>query len=209
MKEGSAEEGDQLGRTVLEPQSRGFGCLINRLSVAYVTRPHHSVGWDMKHSFFDTRDGQDSALIDEAERLRDRLHYLLNRLDGRRDDHAIETSGAPDVTAQRVRAILKGRRQRDWFFEDGLFADPAWDILLELYEAELGGYRMSVSSLCIGAAVPATTALRWIKHLGQKELVSRALDPADGRRVFVSLSHKASTAMSEFMRCTLPSEPTL
>lgn len=164
----------------------------------------------MKHSSFQTRDIRDSDLIGEAESLRDRLSYLLNRLD-RLPECADPATEMADVSlrAQRVRAILKARRQRDRSFEDGLFADPAWDILLELYAAELGGCRMSVSSLCIGAAVPATTALRWIKHLEQKALVSRALDATDGRRVFVSLSHKASTAMGELMRLTLPTEPLL
>jgi DNA-binding MarR family transcriptional regulator len=97
-----------------------------------------------------------------------------------------------------VRSVLAWRRERDRYFEAGLFADPAWDILLELYAAELGQRRMAVSSLCIGAAVPATTALRWIRLLEKKGLVVRSADPFDGRRVFVALAEDAVKAMDRF-----------
>jgi hypothetical protein len=42
---------------------------------------------------------------------------------------------------------------------EDLFADPGWDILLDLYAARQEGKQVSVSSLCIAAAVPPTTAL--------------------------------------------------
>nr|WP_280638933.1 MarR family winged helix-turn-helix transcriptional regulator [Sphingomicrobium aestuariivivum] len=47
----------------------------------------------------------------------------------------------------------------------------------------------------MAAAVPATTALRWIKTLTDKKLFVRRADPHDGRRVFVELSPDASRAM--------------
>ena len=50
-------------------------------------------------------------------------------------------------------------------FYESIFADPAWDMLLDLMEAEIEQPRVAVSSLCIAAAVPATTALRWLKTL--------------------------------------------
>jgi hypothetical protein len=43
---------------------------------------------------------------------------------------------------------------REQFFGPDLFADPAWDILLDLYAARLEQQRVAVSSLCIAAAVP-------------------------------------------------------
>jgi len=44
------------------------------------------------------------------------------------------------------------------YFRDELFADPAWDMLLDLLQAEIAQLRVPVSSLCIAASVPATTA---------------------------------------------------
>lgn len=98
----------------------------------------------------------------------------------------------------RVREILKLRRRRDKFFGAELFADPAWDILLELYAAELGQHRVTVTSLCVGAAVPATTALRWINHLEKRGSIVRAADPVDGRRAYLSLSATALAEMDNF-----------
>src|SRR3546814_4705778 len=67
--------------------------------------------------------------------------------------------------AKEVRRMLRQRRMREQYFPADMFADPAWDMLLDLYAARLDRQPVSVSSLCIAAAVPATTALRWIKTM--------------------------------------------
>ena len=104
----------------------------------------------------------------------------------------------PPVSADTVRSVIRARRLRSRFFEEDLFADPAWDMLLDLLQAEIAQLRVPVSSLCIAAAVPATTALRWLKTLTDKGLFVRRADPHDGRRVFVELSPEASLAMRRY-----------
>ena len=81
-----------------------------------------------------------------------------------------------------------------------MFADPAWDMLLDLLQAEIAQHRVPVSSLCIAAAVPATTALRWIKTMTDAGLFRRRSDPHDGRRVFVELSPTASEALRRYFK---------
>lgn len=103
-------------------------------------------------------------------------------------------SPSPDF----IREIIHGRRLREHFWPSDLFADPAWDIMLDLYQAELSGVRVPVSSLCIAAAVPATTALRWIKTMEKEGLIVRRPDPHDGRRVFVELSAESTEKMTKF-----------
>ena len=88
---------------------------------------------------------------------------------------------------------------RDQFFAPGLFEDPAWDMLLDLFAAELERTRVSVSSLCIAAAVAPTTALRWIAKMTETELFVRQPDPMDRRRAFMALSGHASQAMRRYM----------
>jgi DNA-binding MarR family transcriptional regulator len=105
---------------------------------------------------------------------------------------------APPVSADTVRAVIRARRLRSRFFADDLFADPAWDMLLDLLQAEIAQLRVPVSSLCIAAAVPATTALRWLKTMTDKGLFVRRADPHDGRRVFVELAPDASTALRRY-----------
>ena len=104
----------------------------------------------------------------------------------------------PEVDAEAVRSVIRARRLRSRFFSEELFADPAWDMLLDLLQAEIAQLRVPVSSLCIAAAVPATTALRWIKTMTEQGLFVRRADPHDGRRVFVELAPAASDAMRRY-----------
>lgn len=80
--------------------------------------------------------------------------------------------------------ILRDRK----FGSNGLFGEPAWDILLSLYSDQVSGRPVSVSSACIAANVPETTALRWLGKLEKEGLIERNTDPADRRRVYVSLT---------------------
>ncbi len=99
------------------------------------------------------------------------------------------------VDAARIRAHIKARRLRERFFPAELFADPGWDILLDLAAARLEGRPVSVSSLCIAACVPTTTGLRWIKSMIDQKLLLRASDPTDARRAFIRMAPATETAM--------------
>jgi hypothetical protein len=101
--------------------------------------------------------------------------------------------------AAMVRSIIRARRARDQFFQPELFADPAWDMLLDLMAARLEGRAVAVSSLCIAAAVPPTTALRWIKTMTDGGIFQRMADPRDGRRVFIELSQAAADGMTAYL----------
>jgi DNA-binding MarR family transcriptional regulator len=99
---------------------------------------------------------------------------------------------------RRVRQIIRQRRLRERYFESELFADPGWDILLELTAARAEHTRVSVTSLCVAAAVPATTALRWIAMMTEMGLLVRQKDEIDQRRVFITLSDSAAACMARY-----------
>ena len=80
-------------------------------------------------------------------------------------------------TGAQVRALLRSRRLRDELFGSDLFADPAWDMLLDLIAARLEHAQVSVSSLCIAASVPPTTALRWLRQLTDRGWYSARQTP--------------------------------
>jgi DNA-binding MarR family transcriptional regulator len=111
-----------------------------------------------------------------------------------------------EMDAQAVRRLIRARRLRDQFFDEGLFEEPAWDMLLDLYAAELEHTRVSVSSLCIAAAVAPTTALRWIAKLTENGMMVRQPDPIDRRRAFIALAPSASSAMRGYMAALHRSE---
>jgi hypothetical protein len=104
----------------------------------------------------------------------------------------------PAVSAKQLREIIKMRRVRDQYFSNDLFADPAWDILLDLFAARLEGRKVSVSSLCIAAAVPPTTALRWLTGMTENGLLERHQDPSDARRVFIALSDDSTAKLTAY-----------
>lgn len=148
----------------------------------------------------------------DAERLR-RLSEEVARIAGalaelsssaRSVVHAaprdVADAGEAKIDANTVRALIRLRRLRDQFFSKDLFADPAWDMLLDLMAARLEQTSVAVSSLCIAAAVPATTALRWIRTLTEHGLFVRRADPEDGRRIFIELSSAASNALTAYFQ---------
>jgi DNA-binding MarR family transcriptional regulator len=138
-------------------------------------------------------------LSDEVSRIASTLARLSAGPDApQRPQLAPANEEVPPVSAETVRAVIRARRLRSRFFEEDMFADPAWDMLLDLLQAEIAQLRVPVSSLCIAAAVPATTALRWLKTMTDKGLFVRRADPHDGRRVFVELSPTASLAMRRY-----------
>lgn len=111
----------------------------------------------------------------------------------------IEPAEPPQVTAAAIRQIVRARRLRDRHLGDGLFEDPAWDMILDLYAAHLERAQVSVSSLCIAAHVAPTTALRWIARLSDAGIFERRPDPFDRRRAFMSLSDAGLAGMHRYV----------
>ena len=98
-----------------------------------------------------------------------------------------------------AKRLLRERRLRERIFEGTEFGEPAWDILLNLYIAHHEGKLVSVSSLCVAAAVPATTALRWISTMEAQGHLWRHRDPVHKRRMFMSLSEDTLSAMNRYL----------
>jgi hypothetical protein len=104
----------------------------------------------------------------------------------------------------RLRKIAIGeyrrRRARAEFFDSGLFSEPAWDILLDLFVAAIDGIRVSITSACIASSCAPTTALRWISVLESQGLVVRSGDPRDQRRSWLTLTEKGHQRMCSYLR---------
>jgi DNA-binding MarR family transcriptional regulator len=130
---------------------------------------------------------REEPLPPDAAKVADReLGYAAPPLEGDR------------VDPQALRRLIRARRQRERQFGMGLFEDPAWDMMLDLYAAHLEDTKVSVSSLCIAAAVPPTTALRWIGRMISAGLFLRAADPEDRRRALMTLTDRARTGMAAY-----------
>jgi DNA-binding MarR family transcriptional regulator len=157
----------------------------------------------LPHSAFDIASDKNAErlrqLSDEISRIAATLARLSTGPGATAQPPDRAPKGAvPPLTADTVRNVIRARRLRMRYFSQELFADPAWDMLLDLLQAEIAQLRVPVSSLCIAAAVPATTALRWLKTLVAQGLFIRRADPHDGRRVFVELAPEASHALRRY-----------
>ena len=116
----------------------------------------------------------------------------------RSSDRLVRASRPPLPDPRLVRKIIRQRQLRARFFEGDLFADPAWDMLLDLTAARVEHVRVSVTSLCIASGVPPTTALRWIGQMTDAGLLQRVDDETDRRRAFITLTDKAADAMARY-----------
>lgn len=108
-----------------------------------------------------------------------------------------------DARIALARELYAARRRRSRLFPADLFGEPTWDILLDLYVAGRESRRVPTTSACIGAHVPPTTALRWLRILESRGFVERESDGKDGRRTFVRLTARGNAAMDDFLDAML------
>ncbi|WP_428332574.1 MarR family transcriptional regulator [Novosphingobium sp.] len=125
---------------------------------------------------------------------------------GQQDDaeeFILKATGTPHpdialgILAQK---IYSARRERDKKLHmPGLFQDPAWDILLDLFVSHTQNKYISVMSAGLAGQVPASTALRWVWALEEAKLVTREVDKKDKRRSFVFFTPEGLTYMREVL----------
>lgn len=132
-----------------------------------------------------------------AEEVAKSIQHALSLID---DGAAVAKPAAaqPDY----LRALVAARADREAIFEGGLFSDPAWEMLLDLAFAEATGRSISVTSLCLASGASTTTALRRIDDLQEAGLLERVPDPADRRRILVTMTLKGREKMELFVQRT-------
>ncbi len=106
---------------------------------------------------------------------------------------------AADLLLETARALYRERRLRARHFPGSLFAEPTWDMLLDLYIADGERRQITVKSVCIAANVPTTTALRHLRWLHEQGLVERLNHPRDARSTHVRLTAIAIVAMASYL----------
>lgn len=124
----------------------------------------------------------------EKERIA-RITLLLNELLYPSEDDAA-ANAAPSTTelVALAKENIRARRLRQELFPNIQVADPAWDLMLELFINQAEARRISVTGLGLSANVPGATVLRWLAMFHEAGLIVREPDPADRRRIWVSLT---------------------
>ena len=101
-----------------------------------------------------------------------------------------------------ARRELRSRRLRSKLLPDGMFGEPAWEILLQLY-VEQQGIRQNIARLSGALAVPQTSVIRWLSYLQDRDLVRREAHPTDQRSVYLELTSKGIEALDAYLSETL------
>ncbi|MEN9932304.1 MAG: hypothetical protein RIS17_877 [Pseudomonadota bacterium] len=94
-----------------------------------------------------------------------------------------------------IESQFRIRRLRSRHLAGLSLGEPAWDILLDLAITHYWRRETSVTSLCIAADVPSTTALRWISGMTRAGLIVRRPCQRDGRRSFLAIAPETYQAM--------------
>lgn len=123
---------------------------------------------------------------------------LVNQAEASKLSVSCDGTDADAAAIARMKKIVAARAVRNRLFSPDLFADPTWDMMLDLAIAMAEKRNISVSSLCIAANVPTTTALRHIKTMVKSGLIIIMNDRNDGRRKYATLSQDTYKLMIKF-----------
>lgn len=129
----------------------------------------------------------------------EQLTRLVSMLEGNSREKREDTGLTDKDISGTLRTIIASRSLRSRYFPSQIFADPAWDILLDLTRAKLEGQQVSVSSVCIAASVPMSTALRWVRQMTEAGLLRRWTDPNDRRRDLIALTDTTASHMRDYL----------
>jgi hypothetical protein len=103
--------------------------------------------------------------------------------------------------AEHLASIIDIRRARSDAFGADLFSDPAWDILLLLLAARLGGKTATFADLAdVG---PRSTVARWLLALEKKDLITCASDHLAQANCRFELTDDGAAKMMTILRRSL------
>ena len=95
------------------------------------------------------------------------------------------------------RAVFE-RQRRTAFFDQAMFGEPAWDMLLALYVADFVGGKQTIGNLAELVDVPVSTVVRWAGQLERNDCIIREPHPHDRRAIFVRLTDKAREGLDAY-----------
>jgi hypothetical protein len=91
------------------------------------------------------------------------------------------------------------RRRRDALFPDGLFGEPAWDLLLAMYLAREKGQVMILCKAYKAANVSDTTGRRLLDRMEEEGLVTRRRAPRSRKMRIVELTDLAVERLIDYL----------
>ena len=95
--------------------------------------------------------------------------------------------------------LLADRRRRDALFPDGLFGEPAWDLLLAMFSAREKGQAMILCRAYKAAGVSDTTGRRLLDRMEEEGLITRRRAPRSRKMRVVELTDRAAERLVDYL----------
>ncbi len=134
---------------------------------------------------------------DEIKRLAGIASLLSEMLEEASVNPVSQIVPTQEMLVETAKADARARRRRQELFPGIQVADPAWDLMLELFIHSAEGRRISVTGLGLSANVPGATVLRWLAMFQEGGLIQREPDPLDRRRIWVRLSEDGHNRVAQ------------
>lgn len=120
-------------------------------------------------------------------------------------DFRPDSAGAPGAAQDRTLArawadrLYAERRRRDALFPDGLFGEPAWDLMLALFTAREKGQPMILCKAYRAAGVTDTTGRRLLDRMEKEGLITRRRAPRSRKMRVVELTDAAASRLIDYL----------
>jgi hypothetical protein len=141
--------------------------------------------------------GRTDNMEDIARRLDELLRAMADLPEPQPGTHTAE-----DGMVGPARLEYRARRERERVFGAGILADPAWDILLDLFIARNEEREVTVFSVSRATAVAESVVLRCIAHLVDAKLVARGPHAPDPGSIRLLLTERAIALMCDYFSRT-------
>ena len=120
-------------------------------------------------------------------------------------DYRPTSATGTDHGQERVQArawadrLYAERRRRDALFPDGLFGEPAWDLLLAMFTAREKGQAMILCKAYKAAGVSDTTGRRLLDRMEEEGLITRRRAPRSRKMRIVELTDTAVERLIDYL----------
>lgn len=98
---------------------------------------------------------------------------------------------------EAARYVLRLRKAAKSYFGPPVLSEPAWNLMLALYSADLAHDEFRIGSIAELAGIPRSTTLRWLIKLQDGGFVALESDPRDKRAVGVRMTETGRQAMAK------------
>lgn len=144
------------------------------------------------------------SLTSQIDAIQNQMRKLISIVQGSHHELIDDTRNYEDRTSEALPCVAErlyaDRQKRSSYFNNLTLREPAWDILLDLYASHSKNRRISITSACLAANAPTTTALRHIEQLERAGVVSRYADQHDGRRQYLQFTEIGFRQMEQYLR---------